>query len=157
MPQVNAAEQQTKEQQKECDVTYCLESGDFNFAVGIGYGTRTNPLNFSDNRTLLIIPDIAWYGDNWYLDNTEIGYQWIQQDRFALETFVTLNNSKRDFEKDHPSNFVIGTDNLFESVGGDNPTAGPTDFPTGTPESPSDENDGEDEGPSNATDRKSVV
>ena len=78
-----------------------------NLAVALGYGVRSNPLNFSDDRNLFLVPDIAWYGENWYLDNLEVGYQWSYTQSFAFETLVTLNTSNRHFQDDHGSSFLL--------------------------------------------------
>ena len=106
-----------EQQQEECYATYCLESGDVDFSLAIGYGQRSNPLNFSENRSLIIVPDFAWYGESWYLDNTEIGYQWIQKQDFAFETFVALNTTNRDFQDDHGSSFSFDSGDVFSTVG----------------------------------------
>ncbi|BDX08338.1 MipA/OmpV family protein [Planctobacterium marinum] len=98
--------------------SYCLEKGQLEIAVGLGAGVRTNPLYQTDNTPLVVIPDIAWYGENWYLDNTEIGYQWIQQETFAAEGFVTLNGEYGYFRSSHFSNFVLDGSSIssgFES------------------------------------------
>lgn len=95
------------EQEPDCFASYCLESGNLDLALALGYGVRTNPLNFTDHRSLVIVPDIAWYGDNWYLDNLEVGYQWYYSGSFAIETFVTLNNTNRDFQDEHGSSFLF--------------------------------------------------
>lgn len=102
--------------QAGCDSTYCFASSDLDISLGLGYGKRTNPLHLSDDRTLILLPDVAWYGDSFYLDNTEVGYQWIQESSFALETFFTLNKSNRDFQDDHASSFNLDGSPIFNAV-----------------------------------------
>ena len=93
-----------------CSAEQCPETGIVNLAVALGYGVRTNPLSFSDDRNLFLIPDIAWYGENWYLDNLEVGYQWSYNSSFAFETFVTLNTSNLHFQDDHGSSFLLDSE-----------------------------------------------
>lgn len=123
-----------EEDTSECFASYCLESGNVDLAFALGYGVRTNPLNFSDHRSLVIVPDIAWYGENWYLDNLEVGYQWHYSASFALETFVTLNNTNRDFQDEHGSSFLFdGVDVLgaVESTAAVGPTPPPRENTSG--------------------------
>lgn len=103
------------ETESSCNAPDCMTQGEWHLAVGLGIGVRTNPLYLSDNTPLVVIPDIAWYGDNWYLDNTEVGYQWSQREHFAMETFVTLNSAYGDFKRSHISNFIIDGVNISNS------------------------------------------
>lgn len=105
-----------REAQTGCESTYCFGSSDLDISLGVGYGKRTNPLHFSDDRTLILLPDLAWYGESFYLDNTEVGYQWIQEASFAFETFFTLNKSNRDFQDEHPSSFNLDGSQILDSA-----------------------------------------
>lgn len=96
-----------------CEGEECIATHQLEIAVGLGLGVRTNPLYNSDNIPLIVIPDVAWYGENWYLDNTEVGYQWHWTDRFAFETFVALNTVYADFNRGNISNFVV--DGIIDS------------------------------------------
>ena len=111
-----------EQQSQQCLTSYCLEEGSIEFALGLGLGVRTNPLNSGDNIPLLVVPDIAWYGNNWYLDNFEIGYQWLQHRHFAVETFATLNLNNRDFVLSSASNLLLDGSNMFATAEG--PLAG---------------------------------
>ncbi|MDF2177906.1 MipA/OmpV family protein [Aliiglaciecola sp. CAU 1673] len=86
----------------------CLEPRQWHIAVALGAGVRTNPLVDGDLIPLVILPDFAWYGDAFYLDNDEVGYQWLPSSSLALETFVSLNKEATFFEFGHPSNFLFG-------------------------------------------------
>ncbi|MCC2607856.1 MipA/OmpV family protein [Planctobacterium marinum] len=113
---VTASDPQQNETETSCNASYCMAQGEWHLAVGLGLGVRTNPLYLSDNTPLVIIPDIAWYGENWYLDNTEVGYQWIQKPHFAMETYLTLNSAYGDFKRSHISNFILDGVNISNSV-----------------------------------------
>ena len=69
----------------------CIEQGEWQLGIALGAGVRTNPLVDGDNIPLVILPDIAWYGESAYFDNGEAGFQWTLNDTFAHEVFVAPN------------------------------------------------------------------
>lgn len=91
----------------ECTSDNCASVGSVQLSVAIGGGVRTNPLHSGDNLPLILLPDIAWYGERFYLDNTEAGYQWLNTENMAFETFVSLNSERGNFSRGHASNFIL--------------------------------------------------
>lgn len=85
----------------------CVETGQWQIGVALGGGVRTNPLVGGDNIPLVILPDIAWYGEHAYFDNGELGYQWIDDEQFALETFVAVDTERAFFSFWHPGNVFL--------------------------------------------------
>ncbi len=102
------------ENPKNCRDNEYVENNSWEFGVAIGAGVRTNPLSGGDDIPLVLIPDIAWYGDNAYFDNGELGYQWIQSNDFALETFIEINRERAFFSFWHPENIFVNS-NFIES------------------------------------------
>lgn len=98
----------------DCNPSQCIEIEKWRVGIALGAGAKTNPLVGGDAIPLVIIPDIAYYGDNLYLDNAEIGYQWMQAPTFALDTFFSVNTEKAFFTFWHPSN-VLGSSGNFLS------------------------------------------
>ncbi|XOV79763.1 MAG: MipA/OmpV family protein [Aestuariibacter sp.] len=90
-----------------CSSEACADVGELELSVAFGAGVRTNPLHTGDNLPLVVVPDIAWYDEHFYLDNTEIGYQWLSSNEFTFETFVSLNGERGHFSRGHASNFFI--------------------------------------------------
>ncbi|GGD70272.1 MipA/OmpV family protein [Lacimicrobium alkaliphilum] len=93
----------------------CVDKQDWQFGLALGIGVRTNPLVDGDNIPLLLLPDIAWYGESFYLDNDEFGYQWYDSGEVALETFVNLNKEAAYFRYFHPSNVLFSNFSLSAS------------------------------------------
>lgn len=93
----------------------CVDKQDWQFGIALGVGVRTNPLVDGDNIPLVLLPDIAWYGDAFYLDNDEFGYQWVDSSTVALETFVNLNKEAAYFRYFHPSNLLFSNFSLSAS------------------------------------------
>lgn len=74
-------------------------------------GIKTNPLVDGDDIPLVIMPDIAWYAEQAYFDNGELGYQWINQPKVAFETFLQLDRERAFFSFLHPANFLFPIEN----------------------------------------------
>lgn len=106
----------------------CIEEGNWQIGIAIGLGVRTNPLVDGDNIPLVVLPDIAWYGESAYFDNGELGYQWINDDNLAVETFIALDRERAFFSFWHPDNVLVPsfgfTSDLPESTGLDNSVPG---------------------------------
>jgi outer membrane protein len=95
--------------------------------VAFGLGVRSNPLVDGDPIPLVILPDVAWYGESAYFDNGELGYQWLSKEKVSFESFVSLERERAFFSFWQPANILVS-----------NP-----DFATDTPSIPS----GEDQSP----------
>lgn len=85
----------------------CTSVNQWQLGVAFGVGVRTNPLVDGENIPLVILPDIAWYGESAYFDNGELGYQWIQDPQQAFSTFVHLDTERAFFSFWHPSNVFM--------------------------------------------------
>lgn len=87
----------------------CIEENSWQLGVAVGIGARTNPLVDGDPIPLVVLPDIAWYGEQAYFDNGELGYQWQLQDSISTELFVAANTERAYFSFWHPANQFAST------------------------------------------------
>ncbi|WP_416306249.1 MipA/OmpV family protein [Neptunicella sp. SCSIO 80796] len=94
---------------------HCVPQRSWQIAVAVGAGVKLNPLYGGDNIPLVVLPDIAWYGESAYFDNGELGYQWIQDNPLSLETFVAVNTEKAYFSFWHPANVLFSNMELSSS------------------------------------------
>ena len=102
-----------------CEVeSECVEQSSWKLGVAIGVGARSNPLVDGDTMPMIILPDIAWYGEAAYFDNGELGYQWLAEDKFAVETFVVFDTERAFFSFWEPSNVLFNTDVMTSSLPG---------------------------------------
>ena len=67
------------------------------FAVAAGYGERSNPLLNADDIKTYINVDIAWYGDRFFFDNGDIGYNLYFGENFSVNLIGQLNNERAFF------------------------------------------------------------
>jgi outer membrane protein len=90
----------------------CLLPNSWQIGVAVGLGVRSNPLVDGDNVPLLLLPDIAWYGDAAYFDNGEFGYQWVETKTHAFETFIHLDEERSFFTFWSPTNIFLPSSGL---------------------------------------------
>lgn len=88
------------------DETECVPVDTWQVGLAIGVGVKSNPLVDGDNIPLILLPDIAYYGESWYWDNTEVGYQWTASSSFSFETFVSANAERAFFSFADISNIL---------------------------------------------------
>ena len=93
----------------------CLIKGQWQLGLALGLGLNSNPLEGGDNIPLIILPDIAWYGDAAYFDNGELGYQWIEQPSSSFVTYLTLDKERAFFSFWHPANILLPV-NRFNNI-----------------------------------------
>jgi outer membrane protein len=98
----------------------CIEKSSWHLGIAFGLGIKTNPLVDGDDIPLVIMPDIAWYAEQAYFDNGELGYQWINQPKVAFETFLQLDRERAFFSFLHPANILFP----IESSVSDSPSQG---------------------------------
>ncbi|HET6565960.1 MAG TPA: MipA/OmpV family protein [Xanthomonadales bacterium] len=67
--------------------------------VALGYGQRTNPLKYSDNITVIVDLDIAWFGEHWFFDNGDVGYTLTENDLFTVNLVGRINSDRVFFAK----------------------------------------------------------
>jgi outer membrane protein len=103
----------------------CIEKSSWQFGIAFGIGVKTNPLVDGDNIPLVILPDIAWYAEKAYFDNGELGYQWLNQPKFAVETFLQLDRENAFFSFLHPANILIPTDTFASASDSNNSPVAP--------------------------------
>ncbi len=98
----------------ECVNNNCIFSDSWQIGLAGGLGERSNPLRGGDDQPLVVVADVAWYGDVFYFDNLEAGYQWQSDENFAFDTYFVLNREARAF-KDWHSFDVLSTEAFLSS------------------------------------------
>jgi outer membrane protein len=92
----------------------CAETGQWQFALAIGAGHRSNPLVGGRNFPLNLMPDLNYYGKHWFFDNGTLGYSWALSNDLHLSLISRLNEEKGYFRRYHLSNLF--TRQVTESV-----------------------------------------
>lgn len=99
----------------------CLDSNQWQFGIAMGLGVTSNPLEGGDSIPLIVLPDIAWYGEAAYFDNGELGYQWLDQPSTSFVTYLSVDKERAFFSFWHPANILLPLNRVSESAVADNP------------------------------------
>lgn len=110
------------------DNEQCIEQDAWSIGVAFGLGAKTNPLVDGDPIPQVIMFDIAWYGENAYFDNAELGYRWLDDDNFSVESYITLDRERAFFNFWDPANILINI-----GLGVDSPVLTPVPDPDSEP------------------------
>src|SRR5688572_30421739 len=62
------------------------------FGLGLGYGTRTNPLVLSEDIPVIADIDIAWFGKRWFFDNFDLGFELADTRWFTANAVARVNS-----------------------------------------------------------------
>ncbi len=93
---------------QECiDESVCVDQGQWQIGVALGAGVRTNPLVDGKNIPLVVQLDLAWYGENAYFDNGELGFTWLSKSRFDVDTYLSLDRERTSFSALDPANIFV--------------------------------------------------
>jgi len=98
------------------------QSSDSRWRIGaaFGYGERSNPLVQSDDLPILIDLDVAWFGDQWFFDNGDAGFTFVDNDSVTVSAVGRINSDRVFFGRTE-TRFVI-----LDAAGG--PVAVPPGF-----------------------------
>jgi outer membrane protein len=87
----------------------CIEQNTWSIGLAFGLGAKTNPLVDGDAIPQVLMLDIAWYGENAYFDNGELGYRLFEEESFGLESYITLDRERAFFHFWDPANILLNT------------------------------------------------
>ena len=101
----------------ECEsANNCIEQSNWQVGVAFGLGAKSNPLVDGDAIPQVVLLDIAWYGENAYFDNGEVGYKLIQAEFTGFESYIILDSERAFFNFWHPTNIFVTGSALNPSV-----------------------------------------
>lgn len=89
------------------------------FSLGVGAGVRTNPLQYSDDIPLVLLPQLSYAGDKFFIDNLDIGFHLLDQEKSQLNLLVTPSYDQIFFERWSSGNFFV--DSTIEFSSSDSP------------------------------------
>lgn len=100
----------------------CLNANEWQLGIAVGIGFTSNPLVDGDNIPLLVLPDIAWYGDTFYFDNGELGYQWLNELKSSFVTYLNVDKERAFFTFWHPANILLPLNRFNQVTVADGPS-----------------------------------
>ncbi|MDQ2075732.1 MipA/OmpV family protein [Marinimicrobium sp. ABcell2] len=87
--------------------SHCAAVGEWELSLGIGLGVRSNPLHNGDDIPLVLIPQISYYGQRFFIENLDIGYTLVDQPNLMLNVLVTPGGDGLYFFRRGWRNFVM--------------------------------------------------
>lgn len=81
-----------------------ITTDELKMSVSLGVGVISNPLYGADNIPLVVVPQVAYYGQNWFFDNGRLGYSFIQSHTHNISFVSEINPESRFFIDWHPQN-----------------------------------------------------
>lgn len=99
-------------QQSEVDPSQNITTGQWHLSLNTGLGVMTNPLQGGDDLPLVLLPEVAYYAEQFFFDNGRIGYSLKPDSPHVFNLVAELNPETRFFVDWHPSNiFALSTSN----------------------------------------------
>ncbi|MGX5200994.1 MipA/OmpV family protein [Aliikangiella sp. IMCC44632] len=73
-----------------CETEFdCASVGSWSFGITTGVGVRTNPLADGKNIPLVLLPAVSYYGENFFIDNLDVGYTFYENQDWAVNALIT--------------------------------------------------------------------
>lgn len=94
------------------DNDHCDEIGEWQLSLGIGAGVRTNPLIDSKNIPLILIPQVSYTGEHFFIQNLDIGFFLFENLQHQLNIFITPSYDPIYFHNNHPGNYFLNNKGL---------------------------------------------
>jgi outer membrane protein len=86
----------------------CVVVGKLDLSVGLGVGERSNPVRGESSIPLVVIPQVSYYGQYFFLDNLELGVTVHESDTTTLNLIATPGYDRVFFYRNDLQNFFIG-------------------------------------------------
>ncbi|MGI2259048.1 MipA/OmpV family protein [Shewanella sp. GXUN23E] len=77
-------------------------------ALAVGWGEKSNPLRDYDDIPVYVLPSIAWYGERFFFDNGTFGYTLSDSLDYSINLISAFNDDAGWFNRWDPSNLFIG-------------------------------------------------
>ena len=96
-------------QQSEIDPVQNITMDQWHLSLNFGLGVMSNPLKGGDDLPLVVIPEVAYYGEQFFFDNGRLGYSLSQDTPHIFNLVSEFNPETRFFVDWHPSNIFALT------------------------------------------------
>lgn len=90
----------------------CAPIGKWQFSLGVGAGVRTNPVVGGDNIPLVLIPEISYQGDRFFIQNLDAGIILLEDHSQQLNLLITASYDQVFFHRWNAGNFFISSNML---------------------------------------------
>lgn len=97
----------------------CVVVGEWDVSISVGLGGRTNPLRSQSDLPLILIPQVSYYGERFFLENLELGFTLFENESNSLNLLAAPGYDRAFFyRKDLQNIFVPGSPGTLAGFGG---------------------------------------
>lgn len=89
------------------DSEHCASLNNWHISAAIGIGVVSNPLHGGDNIPLIVLPNIHYYGEQFFIENNQLGYSFYQSEQLVISIVTQLNREKMFFNDWQPSHLFV--------------------------------------------------
>ena len=89
-------------------------------SLAVGAGVRTNPVMDNDNIPLIVIPQVSYEGEHFFIQNLDFGYALFQNDEQQFNLLLTPSYDQVFFNERDINNFI--DQSSFASTAKNGPT-----------------------------------
>ena len=84
----------------------CVVVGEWNISVGLGLGRRTNPVLDNSDIPLVVVPQISYYGERFFLENLELGFTLYESDAHTFSLIAAPGYDRVFFYRNDLQNIL---------------------------------------------------
>jgi outer membrane protein len=97
-----------------CEQGYdeCVAVGEWEISLGLGMGVRTNPVEDTPDIPLVLIPQVNYNGEHFFIQNLDFGFILRESETQQLNVLVTPSYDQVYFHRWSPSNFFLDSNRL---------------------------------------------
>ena len=76
------------------DEQEATQASPWTLGIALGHGRRSNPFVGSDDMPLNAVLDIAWYGERFFFDNGDFGFNLSTSAQWSVNALLVFNNER---------------------------------------------------------------
>jgi len=87
----------------------CAEVGKWRVGLAVGAGLRTNPVLDRKDIPLIVLPEVSYTGERFFIQNLDFGFIVWENEAHRLNLLATPSYDQVFFHRWNPGNFVVET------------------------------------------------
>jgi MipA family protein len=82
----------------------------WHFSLGIGAGVRTNPVEYASNIPIIVLPQVEYSGERFFIQNLDMGFIISENKSHQLNVLLTPSYDQMFFDRWNSGNFFVETE-----------------------------------------------
>lgn len=93
----------------------CVEVGKWEFSLSVGAGVRTNPVENASDIPLVLVPEISYSGERFFVQNLDLGVYLWESETQQINLLATPGYDDVYFHRWSPNNFFLDSARVMTS------------------------------------------